>query len=95
MSKTEFIDWDIQNYLKTPEQRAAYLNAAIEDNDPYYLQVALGDLARAEGMSKVAEEAHLSRESLYRSLGENGNPAFRTVLTILEVMGLKLTVAPR
>jgi len=82
--------------LRTPEERAAYLDAwlvAVSDEpvgDPAAIARALGDIARAKGMSRVASEAGLSRESLYKALGENGNPSFATVLKVARAVGVRM-----
>ena len=71
--------WDVSEYLETEEDIAAYLNAIAEEGDPTLLQAALGDVARARGMTSIAKEAGVSRESLYKSLSANGNPSFQTI----------------
>lgn len=72
----------------------AYLDAALEDGDPALIVAALGDIARAKGMSQVAREAGLGRESLYKSLSSSGNPEFVTVLKVLQALGLQFHVQP-
>ena len=69
---------------------AAYLEAALEENDPALIAAALGDIARAKGMSDVAREAGLGRESLYKALSPDGNPEFSTVLKVVKALGLRL-----
>ena len=76
-------------YLKTNAARAAYLNDALETGDPTFIADAVGVLAKARGMSKVAKEAGLSRESLYRALSTGGNPEFATVLKVMAALHLK------
>lgn len=83
--------WDVMNHLKTPEDIAAYLEAAFEDGDPMLIAAAIGDAARAHGMTALANETGLAREALYRALSENGNPEFATVLKVLGGLGVKLT----
>lgn len=68
----------------------AYLDAAFEDGDPRLIAAAVGDIARSRGMTRVAAEAGLGRESLYKALSPDGNPGFATVLKILEVLGIRL-----
>ena len=63
--KTKLYKWNIEDSLKTPEDRAAYIEAAMEANDPEFMSIALGDVAKAEGMSKVARKANVTRENLY------------------------------
>lgn len=86
-------EFDIQNYLKTPEQRAAYIEAALEENDPAFLAKALGDVARAQGMTQVAKEAGVTREALYRALSEKGDPRLSTFMGVLHSLGLKMKIA--
>jgi probable addiction module antidote protein len=86
--------FDPVEYLDTPERIAAYLEEAFADGDPALIASALGDVARAKGMSSIAREAGLSREHLYRSLSEAGKPEFATVLKVLQSFGLRLTTAP-
>ncbi|MCL2655352.1 MAG: putative addiction module antidote protein [Coriobacteriia bacterium] len=82
--------YDTADYLKTEEDITAYLKAAIEENDPELLTVALGDIARSQGMSEVARRAGLSRENIYRSLFENGNPSTATLFNVLGALGIQL-----
>lgn len=91
MGKT--IPWDSTEYLKTDEDIANYLDAVFEDGDPALIAAALGDVARAKGMSQVAQAAGLGRESLYKALSPEGNPEFATVLKVMRALGLKLKVA--
>ncbi len=72
----------------------AYLDAALEDGDPSLIVAALGDIARAKGMTQVAREAGLGRESLYKALSLSGNPEFASVLKVLGALGLRFHVAP-
>lgn len=85
--------WDASQYLDSPEMIAAYLDAAFEDGDPAVIATALGNIARARGMSDVAAAAGLGRASLYKSLSENGHPEFATILKVIKALGLRLTVA--
>jgi probable addiction module antidote protein len=88
--KIKTTKWDPVDYLKTDEDMANYLEAAIEDNDPALISAALGDIARAKGMSQVARKAGLGRESLYKALSPNGNPEFATILKVVKALGLRL-----
>ena len=81
--------WDPVEHLHDAEV-AAYLEAALEDGDPAVVAAALGDIARAKGMTKIAREAGLGRESLYRALSPNGNPELSTVLRVVRALGLEL-----
>jgi probable addiction module antidote protein len=92
-SKTKTIPWDSAAYLKTDQDIANYLEAVFEDGDPALITHALGVVARAKGMSQVAQAAGLGRESLYKALSPDGNPEFATVLKVLRALGLKLKVA--
>jgi len=86
--------WDASEYLETEEDIAAYLNAAIEEGDPALLQAALGDIAKARGMSSIAREVGVSRESLYKSLSANGNPSFQTISKVARALGLQMSFVP-
>ena len=85
--------WDPAKYLDSDEAIAAYLNAAIEEDDPAVLAAALGDVARAKGMTKIARTTGLGRESLYKALSSEGNPAFATVHKVVRSLGLKLHIS--
>ena len=91
-AKTEISDYDVAEHLRTPEEMAAYLDAWLEEaaDDVSGIARALGDIARAKGMSEVAREAGLSRESLYRALSDEGNPSFATVLKVARALGVRL-----
>ncbi|HZD91085.1 MAG TPA: addiction module antidote protein [Pseudolabrys sp.] len=93
MGKTETTRWDVGDHLKTDEDIANYLEAVLEDGDPALVAAALGDIARAKGMTQVARDAGLGRESLYKALSPEGNPEFATVLKVIRALGLKLKVA--
>ena len=84
--------WDSAEYLKTEEDMANYLDACMEEagDDPAFIAKALGTIARARGMTQVARDAGLSRESLYRALSGEGNPEFGTILKVVKALGLKL-----
>ncbi len=92
-TKTKTIPWDATEYLKTDADIANYLEAVFEDGDPALVAAALGDVARAKGMSQIAQTAGLGRESLYKALSPEGNPEFATVLKVMRALGLKLKVA--
>lgn len=84
--------YDAADYLQSPEARAAYLQAVFEDygDDARVVAKALGDVARAEGMQKVAKETGLNREGLYQALSGDGNPSFATILKVMNVVGVEL-----
>lgn len=89
--RTKTVAYDLSEQLRTPEEMAAYLDAWLEDapEDAAGIARALGDIARAKGMTQVARDAGLSRESLYKALGENGNPTFSTVLKVAKALGVR------
>jgi probable addiction module antidote protein len=91
--KVKTTKWDAVDYLKTDEDMANYLEAAIEDGDSAVISAALGDIARAKGMSQVARKAGLGRESLYKALSPDGNPEFATILKVVKALGLRLHAA--
>jgi probable addiction module antidote protein len=92
-AKLKTLPWDAAAHLKTGEDIANYLEAVFEDGDPALVAAALGDIARAKGMTKIARAAGLGRESLYKALSRGGNPELATVLKVLRALGLKLKVA--
>ncbi len=91
-AKTKTVPYDVSKQLRTPEEMAAYLDAWLAEapDDAAGIARALGDIARARGMTQVARDAGLSRESLYRALSENGNPSFATILKVAHALGLRL-----
>jgi probable addiction module antidote protein len=89
---TETQPWDITRYLDSDEAIAAYIDAALGEDDPAVLAAALGDVARAKGMTQIARETGLGRESLYKALSPEGNPAFGTVQKVVRSLGLKFHV---
>lgn len=86
--------WDPVDHFESADDMAAYLEAALEVGDPALVTAALGDIARAKGMSEVARETGLGRESLYKALSPTGNPEFGTIIKVIEALGLRLRVAP-
>ncbi len=87
---------DLIESLKDPAEAAAYLNAALEEGDREVFLLALRNVAEANGgMAKMAEKAHLNRESLYRTLSRRGNPEIRTLLSLLHGAGLRLNITPQ
>jgi probable addiction module antidote protein len=90
VAKTKTRRWDAAEHLKTDEDRAAYLEAALEEDDPALVSAALGDIARAKGMTGIARETGLGRESLYKALSPEGNPELSTVLKVVRALGLRL-----
>lgn len=94
MSKIKIRPFDASNYLKNEADIAAYLQAAIEDGDPALLAAALGDIAKAHGMTQLARDTGLSRESLYKSLSGERAPSSDTLFKVIHAMGFKLSVEP-
>jgi probable addiction module antidote protein len=90
MDKVETYLWDAAEHLETKEDMAAYLETALEDGDPNLVVAALGDIARSKGMTNIARETGLGRESLYKSLSLEGNPEFATVLRVMQSLGIRL-----
>ena len=89
MARTRTRAWDAAEHLETEEDMAAYLEAALEQGDAALVATALGDIARAKGMAQIARETGLGRESLYKALSPDGNPAFSTVLKVVRALGLR------
>jgi probable addiction module antidote protein len=92
MTRTTTTIWDPATHLATADDVAAYLEAALQDSDPQLVAAALGDRARAKGMSQVARDAGLGRESLYKSSSSSGNPELATVLKVISALGLEFHV---
>jgi probable addiction module antidote protein len=91
---TKLKKWDATEHLKTEADMAAYLDAALEEGDPQLIAASLGDIARARGMTEVARKAGLVRENLYKALSQDGNPAFSTVLRVIQALGMILHAEP-
>ena len=96
MKKVKTTRYDVAEHLRTPEEMAAYLEACLEeaDGDAAFIAKALGNIARAKGMSDVARDAGLSRESLYKALSGERNPGFDTILKVVQALGLRLHAQP-
>jgi probable addiction module antidote protein len=95
MGKARSYKEHLDKRLKDPEEAAAYLTAALEDEDPGIFLVALRDVARAHGgMSQIAKEAHVNRETLYRTLSKKGNPTLNNLRALLGAVGLNMTINP-
>ena len=93
MAATRTRPWDAADHLESDEDIVACLEGAFEDGDPALIAAALGNIARARGMTKVAADAGLGRESLYKALSPTGNPEFATVLKVMQALGLGLRVS--
>lgn len=96
MNKTKTSRYDVAEHLRTPEEMAAYLEACLEASggDASFIAKALGDIARAKGMTEVARDAGLSRESLYKALSGERVPSFETILKVVHALGIELHVSP-
>ncbi|MBF0557281.1 MAG: putative addiction module antidote protein [Nitrospirae bacterium] len=97
MAKTKTTRYDVAEHLRTPEEMAAYFEACLEEanGDAAFIAKALGDIARAKGMTQVAQDAGLSRESLYKALSGERSPSFDTILKVVNALGLKLHAEAR
>jgi probable addiction module antidote protein len=94
MTKTKTKPYDAAEYLETEADMAAYLQAAFEEGNAALVVHALGNIARARGMSEIARQTGLRRESLYKALSPEGNPEFATVLKVVQALGIELHAAP-
>ena len=94
MAKTQTHPWDVAEHLETEEDMAGYLEAALDDGDPKLVAAVLGDIARARGMTQIAQDTGLGRESLYKALSPEGNPELGTVLKVVRALGLRLHATP-
>ena len=96
MKKTATSRYDVAKHLRTPKEMAAYQEACFQEagGDAAFIAKALGDIARAKGMSQVARDAGLSRESLYKALSGERSPGFDTILRVIEALGLRLHAKP-
>nr|WP_172793403.1 addiction module antidote protein [Polynucleobacter sinensis] len=96
MKKTITTPYDVAEHLRTPKEMAAYLEACIEEanGDAAFIAKALGDIARAKGMTQVAKDSGLTRESLYKSLSGDRIPGFDTILKVISALGLSLHATP-
>ena len=94
MTKTKTQVWDPAEHLITDEDLAAYLEAALQEGDSALIAAALGDMARAKGMSQIARDAGLGRESLYKALSAEGNPELATIMKVIAALGLQLQASP-
>jgi probable addiction module antidote protein len=94
MARIETTAFDSADYLNSAEAIAAYLDAYLEDATPEELRNALSNVARSHGVSDLANRSGITRAGIYKALGEDGNPSFETIRSILAAMGLRLSVAP-
>jgi probable addiction module antidote protein len=88
----DIIKWDAAEHLDNDQSIAAYLSDVMEMGDAQHIILALGTVARARGMTQIAQDAGIGRQALYKSLGENGNPTLTTLLGVIKSLGLSLCV---
>ncbi len=95
-SNTPTTPYDVAEHLRNPEEMAAYLEACLDEapEDAAYIAEVLGNIARARGMSKIAKDSGLSRESLYKALSGERNPSLATILKVMHALGLRMQIAP-
>ena len=91
---SELPEFDAAEYLDTDEDLAAYLTAILEENDPSLLAAALGDIARARGMTQVAKDSGITREALYKALRPGSEPRFDTISRVCAALGVRLVAQP-
>jgi len=89
-TRTKTLPWDAAEHLETEEDMAAYLEAALEEGDASLVAAALGDIARAKGMTEISRQTGLGRESLYKALSPEGHPELATILKVVRSLGLSL-----
>lgn len=94
MTKTKTLAWDPIEHFESEDDMAAYLEAALEDGDATLVAAALGDIARAKGMTQLAKDTGLGRESLYKALSPSGNPEFSTIMKVVGALGMRLHATP-
>ena len=91
--QTKTSPYDSADFLDSKEAIQAYMEEALETDDPAFIAKALGTIARARGMARIAKKAGLSRESLYKALSTEGNPEFGTVIRVMQALGLKFSIS--
>ena len=92
MGSIRVVPWDSAEHLESDEDAALYLDACLEESDPALIAHALGVIAEARGMTQLARDTGLSRESLYKALSAEGNPEFATVMKVIKALGFRLHV---
>lgn len=95
MNKETYAPWDVTEILEDDETIIEYLKAALEENDPEFFAKAVGDVARAKGMTSLAQETQLGRQSLYKALSGDRDPRIGTLMKVLGVLGIQLTVVSK
>jgi len=93
--KITFAKYDSAEYINTKEDVIALLETAIEENDPDFLLSVIGDIARSKGMTRIAKELNIDRKGLYKSLAPDGNPSFKTVFKLFDILGLRVRLEPK
>ena len=93
--KVTFAKYDSAEYINTKEDVIALLETAIEENDPDFLLSVIGDIARSKGMTKISKELNIDRKGLYKSLAPDGNPSFKTVFKLFDILGLRVRLEPK
>lgn len=96
-TKIKLTKFDVVDYLKSEKDMALYLDACLQEggDDPAFIAAALGDIARARGVSNLANKTGMTRAGLYKALGKDGNPSFGAVLKVIRAMGLQFHVSPQ
>ena len=93
--KIAFAEYDPADYISSKEAVIAFLEGALEENDPDFLLRTIGHIARSKGMAQIAKELNIDRAGLYKSLAPDGNPSFKTMLRLLDTLGLRIKLAPK
>ena len=88
--KITFEKWDPADDIETKEDVIGVLEAALEENDPDFLLSVVGDIARSKGMTQLAKELSITRKGLYKALAPDGNPSFKTVFKLLDLLGMRI-----
>ena len=88
--KVTFSKYDPAEYINSKEDVIAFLEVALEENDPDFLLRTIGNVARSKGMSKIAKELNLDRKGLYKALAPDGNPSFKTVFKLIDLLGMRI-----
>ncbi|MCL1993026.1 MAG: putative addiction module antidote protein [Spirochaetes bacterium] len=95
MEKVAFKKWDPAEIIETKETAIVFLQCALEENDPECLLKTVGDICRSKGMTQIARELGVTRKGLYKSLAPDGNPSFKTVFRLLDLLGLSIKLEPK
>ena len=88
--KVTFAKYDPAEYINSKEDVIAYIEVALAENDPDFLLSVFGDIARSKGMTKLSRELNITRKGLYKSLAPDGNPSFKTVFKLIDLLGMRL-----